>query len=124
MRRFIAVLLVLLLSFSLWADDGGAVEAGVTIDSNYIEVQPILIDGSDSTKVTVINPFAGAWAFYVRIIIVVGGGLMLLRLAAEVLGAVIFNGDNGPDKLRQVILRFMAVVVVAGLAFSLIWIIF
>ncbi len=124
MRRLIVLMFILLVSVSLWADDEASVTAGVTIDSAYMEVQPILLNNSGTKKVTVVNPFAGAWAFYVRIIVVIGGGLMLLRLAAEVVGALIFNGENGPEKLRQVILRFIAVVTVVGFAFALVWIIF
>ena len=89
------------------------------ISGEKVTVRPTLIGGS---KVAVVNPFAGCWGFYLKVIIgALGGSLMLLRFATELVGAVIYEGEDSTSKVRQVIIRFLVHVGVAVLGFSAIY---
>lgn len=131
MRRLLIVLLVLLTAATLIAKEpegagtAGDKAFGQTIGSSNIEVQPILIGGSDSTKTVIINPFAGAWDFYLKVILVVGGALMLLRFALELVSAVIFESDvDNISKIRQVLVRFIVVISIVCFSYALIGLVF
>lgn len=101
-------------------DQVQAGKVGNTIDSPVITVRPILIGGDRNVGVE--NPFAGIWGFYLKIIIgAVGGSLMLLRFAAELVGAVIYEGEDSSSKVRQVIIRFLVHVGIAVAGFSAIY---
>lgn len=96
----------------------------ISIDSETIAVQPTLIGADSSSKVEVANPFAGAWSFYLDVIIVFGGALMLLRLATELVAAVIFEGEDSMTNVRKVFIRFATHIGVILLSFGLIALIF
>jgi hypothetical protein len=122
MRRLIVFLLVLFTVVSISAEDN---TAGLTIGSQYLEVQPVLIGGSEATKTTIINPFAGAWDFYLKIIVVVGGALMLLRFAVELVEAIVFKSEGGDSaKLKEVFYRFIVVISIVMVSFGIIAIFF
>lgn len=55
------------------------------------------------------NPFAGAFSFFLKIIIgAVGGALMALRFTVELAHALIMNGNEGmPGELQKVVIRFI-----------------
>ena len=89
------------------------------ISGEKITVRPIL---TTKSKVAVVNPFAGCWGFYLKVIIgALGGSLMLLRFATELVGAVIYEGEDSSSKVRQVIIRFLVHVGVAVLGFSAVY---
>lgn len=117
MKKITVVLCLLMVVMSLSA------ETGESIASESIAVQPILV-GSDKTEVVVDNPFSGAWSFYLNIIVVFGGGLMLLRFATELVAAVIFEGEDSMSNVRKVIVRFVTHIGMVLLSFALIALIF
>lgn len=122
MKKFLIFLFIsTILTTGLFAvDQVQAGKVGNTIDSPVITVRPILIGGDRNVGVQ--NPFAGIWGFYLKIIIgVLGGSLMLLRFATELVGAVIYEGEDSSSKVRQVIIRFLVHVGVAMFGFSAIY---
>lgn len=122
MKKFLIFLFIsTILTTGLFAvDQVQAGKVGNTIDSPVITVRPILIGGDRNVGVQ--NPFAGIWGFYLKIIIgALGGSLMLLRFATELVGAVIYEGEDSSSKVRQVIIRFLVHVGVAVLGFSAIY---
>lgn len=122
MKKFLIFLFIsTILTTGLFAvDQVQAGKVGNTIDSPVITVRPILIGGDRNVGVE--NPFAGIWGFYLKIIIgVLGGSLMLLRFATELVGAVIYEGEDSSSKVRQVIIRFLVHVGVAMFGFSAIY---
>lgn len=122
MKKFLIFLFIsTILTTGLFAvDQVQAGKVGNTIDSPVITVRPILIGGDRNVGVE--NPFAGCWGFYLKIIIgALGGSLMLLRFATELVGAVIYEGEDSSSKVRQVIIRFLVHVGVAVLGFSAIY---
>lgn len=122
MKKFLIFLFIsTILTTGLFAvDQVQAGKVGNTIDSPVITVRPILIGGDRNVGVE--NPFAGIWGFYLKIIMgVLGGSLMLLRFATELVGAVIYEGEDSSSKVRQVIIRFLVHVGVAMFGFSAIY---
>lgn len=122
MKKFLIFLFIsTILTTGLFAvDQVQAGKVGNTIDSPVITVRPILIDGDRNVGVE--NPFAGCWGFYLKVIIgALGGSLMLLRFATELVGAVIYEGEDSSSKVRQVIIRFLVHVGVAMFGFSAIY---
>lgn len=122
MKKFLIFLFIsTILTTGLFAvDQVQAGKVGNTIDSPVITVRPILIGGDRNVGVE--NPFAGIWGFYLKIIIgALGGSLMLLRFATELVGAVIYEGEDSSSKVRQVIIRFLVHVGVAMFGFSAIY---
>lgn len=122
MKKFLIFLFIsTILTTGLFAvDQVQAGKVGNTIDSPVITVRPILIGGDRNVGVQ--NPFAGIWGFYLKIIIgALGGSLMLLRFATELVGAVIYEGEDSSSKVRQVIIRFLVHVGVAMFGFSAIY---
>lgn len=99
-------------------------EAGKSLDSENIAVKSILINNPTGKKTTVVNPFAGAWGFYLNIIVVLGGGMMLLRFAVELVGAIIFSTEDSTVEVRKVIVRLAVHLGVVGLSFGLLYLIF
>ncbi len=104
------------------SDTGTSIKTGTQIDSEYISVQPVLIGSKQKTAV--VNPFAGAWGFYLNIIVVLGGGMMVLRFAVELVGAIVFSTEDSTVEVRKVLIRFLVHLGVIMMAFGVIALIF
>lgn len=122
MKKILSVLFCLLLVVASLSANTST--NNISIDSDQIAVQPTVIGKTADSKVSVDNPFAGAWSFYLNVIIVFGGALMLLRLATELVGAVIFEGEDSMTNVRKVFIRFATHIGVILLSFGLIALIF
>ena len=122
MKKILSVLFCLLLVVASLSANTSTNK--ISIDSDQIAVQPTVIGKTADSKVSVDNPFAGAWSFYLNVIIVFGGALMLLRLATELVGAVIFEGEDSMTNVRKVFIRFATHIGVILLSFGLIALIF
>lgn len=124
MKKFFILLLVLIaVASNLYAGDDNASQslAGNSLDSRTVYVKPIMIGSSSATSklIPVNNPFSGIWGFYLQIVIgAIGGGLMLVRFATELVAAVIYEGEDSSSRVRKVIIRFLVHVGVAVLGFS------
>ena len=68
------------------------------------------------------NPFAGAFSFFLKVIIGgVGGALMALRFTFDFMHALIMNGNEGmPGELQKVVIRFVVHFTVALLGSAVI----
>lgn len=122
MKKVLTVLCLMMVVMSLSANTSSN---NISLDSDYLLVQPVIINAnSSSNKIEVDNPFAGAWSFYLNIIVVFGGALMLLRLATELVAAVIFEGEDSMSNVRKVLIRFATHIGVILLSFGLIALIF
>lgn len=125
-KKIVILLIVLCLStVTLFArnstpesmDGSVGVREEYTIGSTDIPIKPTL--GGYTRRVT--NPFAQCWQFYLKIVIgVIGGSLMLLRFAVELTGAIIYEGEDSSSKVRQAIIRLLVHVGVAVVGFALI----
>ena len=122
MKKILSVLFCLLLVVASLSANTST--NNISIDSDQLAVQPTVIGKTADSKVSVDNPFAGAWSFYLNVIIVFGGALMLLRLATELVGAVIFEGEDSMTNVRKVFIRFATHIGVILLSFGLIALIF
>ncbi len=123
MKKILSVLFCLLLVVASLSANTSTNK--ISIDSDQLLVQPVIINANSKTdKIVVDNPFAGAWSFYLNVIIVFGGALMLLRLATELVGAVIFEGEDSMTNVRKVFIRFATHIGVILLSFGLIALIF
>ena len=120
-KIFIILMAMMLVTSSLYAAEEPVQTVGVTLDSRVIKIRPYMIgSSSDTRKVSVVNnPFSGIWGFYLQIVIgAIGGGLMLIRFATELVAAVIYEGEDSTAKVRKVIIRFLVHVGVAVMGFS------
>lgn len=128
MKKISILLCLLVLTVNIFAannvvsDSGQSIKTGTQIDSENIEVQPVIIGSKQ--KVAVVNPFAGAWGFYLNIIVVLGGGMMLLRFAVELVGAIVFSTEDSTVEVRKVLVRFLVHLGVVMMSFGVIALIF
>lgn len=81
------------------AGESGAGTRAIDLDSKTFTIFGRQVD----------NPFAGAFSFFLKIIIgAVGGALMALRFTVELAHALIMNGNEGmPGELQKVVIRFI-----------------
>ena len=118
-KIFIILMAMMLVTSSLYAAEEAVQTVGVTLDSRVIKIRPYMIGDKKTTVSVVNNPFSGIWGFYLQIVIgAIGGGLMLIRFATELVAAVIYEGEDSTAKVRKVIIRFLVHVGVAVLGFS------
>ena len=118
-KIFIILMAMMLVTSSLYAAEEAAQTVGVTLDSRVIKIRPYMIGDKKTTVSVVNNPFSGIWGFYLQIVIgAIGGGLMLIRFATELVAAVIYEGEDSTAKVRKVIIRFLVHVGVAVMGFS------
>lgn len=128
MKKISILLCLLVLAVNIFAANnvvsvsGQSIKTGTQIDSENIEVQPVIIGSKQ--KVAVVNPFAGAWRFYLNIIVVLGGGMMLLRFAVELVGAIVFSTEDSTVEVRKVLVRFLVHLGVVMVSFGVIALIF
>ena len=118
-KIFIILMAMMLVTSSLYAAEEPVQTVGVTLDSRVIKIRPYMIGDKKTTVSVVNNPFSGIWGFYLQIVIgAIGGGLMLIRFATELVAAVIYEGEDSTAKVRKVIIRFLVHVGVAVMGFS------
>lgn len=118
-KIFIILMAMMLVTSSLYAAEEAVQTVGVTLDSRVIKIRPYMIGDKKTTVSVVNNPFSGIWGFYLQIVIgAIGGGLMLIRFATELVAAVIYEGEDSTAKVRKVIIRFLVHVGVAVMGFS------
>lgn len=129
MKKTAILLLLLVLAVNIFAANNVAnsesatgASVGTQIDSANIQVQPVIIGSKQKT--TVVNPFAGAWGFYLNIIVVLGGGMMLLRFAVELVGAIVFSTEDSTVEVRKVLVRLLVHLGVVMMSFGVIALIF
>ena len=118
-KIFIILMAMMLVTSSLYAAEEAVQTVGVTLDSRVIKIRPYMIGDKKTTVSVVNNPFSGIWGFYLQIVIgAIGGGLMLIRFATELVATVIYEGEDSTAKVRKVIIRFLVHVGVAVMGFS------
>ena len=118
-KIFVILLTMMLVASSLYAAEDAVQTVGVTLDSRVIKIRPYMIGDKNTTVSVVNNPFSGIWGFYLQVVRgAIGGGLMLIRFATELVAAVIYEGEDSTAKVRKVIIRFLVHVGVAVMGFS------